>query len=146
MADLKPAEAELITTYTYFIEGHMRLTEKIDYGKMEKLETVFQKLLEKRRQIKKTPVFDNKVIFSWNMIALLGLLDFYNASNDDYYFKKVLDIYFSLYDSMVKDGYIYRISYGGDLFDHRVLEDYAFLWKQRKSFLQLPVIGHFLIY
>lgn len=126
MTDLKPAEAELITTYTYFNEGHMRLTEKIDYGKMEKLETVFQKLLEKRRQIKKTPVFDNKVIFSWNMIALLGLLDFYNASKDDYYFKKVLDIYFSLYDSMVKDGYIYRISYVGDLFDHRVLEDYAF--------------------
>jgi uncharacterized protein YyaL (SSP411 family) len=123
---LKPAETELLTAYTYFNEDHIRLTEKIDYNKVEELEAVFQKLIEKRQQLKKKPVFDNKVIFSWNMIALSGLIDFYNVSKDDYYFKKVLDIYFSLYGSMVKDGYIYRISYEGDLFDHRVLEDYAF--------------------
>lgn len=75
--------------------------KKTDCNKMEKLETVFKKLLKIRRQMKRFSVFDNKVIFSWDMIALLGLLDFYNASKNDYYVKKVFDIYFSLYGSMI---------------------------------------------
>jgi uncharacterized protein YyaL (SSP411 family) len=119
-------EAELISKKCYFNENHIRLNKDIDLESFKQLQMIFDKLSLNRSKLKKRPAFDSKVIFSWNMLMISALLDFYEASGDEFYFNKAMDTFFKIFHTMFLDDGIKRISYIGDLFDHAVLEDYAY--------------------
>ncbi|MCA1933598.1 MAG: DUF255 domain-containing protein, partial [Calditerrivibrio sp.] len=88
--DLTKDEAELLSNLSYFNENHIRLVKVPDENEYRNMLHIFDKLANRRKEIKKLPGFDKKVIFSWNMIAISGLLDFYEVSSDEYYFNKAL--------------------------------------------------------
>lgn len=119
-------EAELLSRLSYFNENHLRLIKVPDENEYRNMLQIFEKLSNRRKEIKRLPRFDEKVIFSWNMIAISGLMDFYEVSSDEYYFNRALDIYFLLYENMTLDGKIYRINYKKSIFDHSTLEDYSY--------------------
>lgn len=119
-------EVELISKNCYFNNNHIRINGGVSLDDFKKLQLVFAKISSKRSKLKKQPSFDGKVVFSWNSLMVKSLLDFYEASGDEFYLNKALDTYFKIFHTMYLEDGIKRVSYGGELFDHEVLEDYVY--------------------
>jgi hypothetical protein len=88
-----------------------KLAKKFDLSLEDfiyKLNQVNQ-LLQEEREKRIAPTIDRKVIFSWNCMLAIGLIDMSLALKDDTYFNTALNIVNRLENNYQKDFKIYRI-------------------------------------
>ncbi len=81
-------------------------------------------LLAYRKQ-RIAPIIDDKIIFSWNCMTAIGLLDVALALQDDIYFDKILTLTAKLEQQFTDETHIYRINDGSRKING-FLDDYAF--------------------
>lgn len=91
----------------------------------KKLKSINKKLFnyrEKRIQ----PIIDTKIVFSWNALAVRGLIDAYKATGDNKFLNKAIAINKGLEEKMIKGNKIAHTN--GQSFDNQVLffEDYSY--------------------
>jgi uncharacterized protein YyaL (SSP411 family) len=102
---------------------------------LSKLERV-RKALLKNRNMRKAPIIDNKIIFSWNAIAVVGLIEAYKAFGDKRFFLKAE----KMIKILVSEKYV-----SGNQIKHTnnakeivlFLEDYAFTIRALINFYQI---------
>lgn len=71
------------------------------------------------------PVIDGKIIFSWNCLVAIGLIDVAIALKDKKYYEEALLLIKSLENNFMTDNQIYRIADDTNKI-HGFLDDYAF--------------------
>lgn len=144
LSELSVDEAKLISKNCYFNHNHIRINNSVALDDFKKLQLVFAKISSKRTKLKKRPLFDDKVIFSWNSLMIKALVDFYEASGDEFYLNKALDSFFRIFHSMYSEDGIKRISYSGVLFEHEVLEDYVYFLSATNKIFDITKDKNFL--
>lgn len=93
---------------------------------------IAKKLLIERNK-KNKPFLDNKIIASWNAITLIGLLNCYQATNDNYILKIACKNAYFIKEKMIKNLKIIRI-YNNNI--EGFLDDYALIIKSFIKFFE----------
>ena len=93
---------------------------------------IAKKLLIKRNK-KNKPFLDNKIIASWNAITLIGLLNCYQATNDEYILKIASKNAYFIKEKMIKNLKIIRV-YNNNI--EGFLDDYSLIIKSFIKFFE----------
>ena len=72
------------------------------------------------------PRIDDKIIVSWNSLAITGLVDAFEAVNNQDYLTKAISMFEELKDKSFKKGKLIH-TYKENQFQEGVLEDYAYI-------------------
>ena len=81
------------------------------------------------------PRIDDKIIVSWNSLAITGLVDAFEALNNQDYLTKAISIFEELKDKSFKKGKLIH-TYKENQFQEGVLEDYAYMAKASMRLFQ----------
>ena len=115
-----------VTPAGTFEDGKSTLQLRLDPSDWPRWQTVKQKLLA-ARALRKRPPRDDKVIASWNAMAISGLVELYKVTKNETYLKAALKSAILLRDLHLQpSGEIRRVSLAGQVgAPTGVLEDYA---------------------
>ena len=81
------------------------------------------------------PRIDDKIIVSWNSLAITGLVDAFEALNNQDYLTKAISMFEELKDKSFKKGKLIH-TYKENQFQDGVLEDYAYMAKASMRLFQ----------
>ena len=81
------------------------------------------------------PRIDDKIIVSWNSLAITGLIDAYEAFNNEDYLNKAKSMYDELKENSFRRNKLIH-TYKENQFQEGVLEDYAYLAKASMRLFQ----------
>lgn len=118
---LKENEAKFISEKIFLKSNVINIQSK-EYEDILKAHTILSKL----NKTKKVPHKDDKVIMSWNSLLVIAMLDYFEASSDDFYYNAALNLFGKLKQHFDGEN-LYRIRYNDTLFAHSCLEDYSYL-------------------
>ncbi|MCX8192629.1 MAG: thioredoxin domain-containing protein [Nitrososphaeria archaeon] len=91
----------------------------------EKLELCSRALLDARGKRPK-PAVDDKIIASWNGLAISALSLGYQVTGEEKYLRTALSVADFIYDKLWRDGYMYRFYRNGIVRTEGFLEDYSY--------------------
>ncbi|RZP08384.1 MAG: thioredoxin domain-containing protein [Flavobacteriales bacterium] len=100
---------------------------KIQEKKLKSKIQSFKNILKEIRSSRKYPEIDEKIISSWNSLAISGYLDAYMATNEKVYLNKAVDIVNALEKKLVNKDLRISRSFSIEESDILFLEDYSFL-------------------
>ena len=104
------------------------LTDKFKLSTEEigvKLKDSRDRLFEVREQRTRPPL-DDKTLTEWNALMITGLTKAYEATSENPYLNKALDVAGFLWQNMWSEGILYRNRKGGKTSINGFLDDYAF--------------------
>lgn len=109
-----------------------------------KLKSEWYKSLSEARHNKQLPEVDDKIIVSWNALAIIGFLDAYSAFDEEVYLQSAISTFKSLkYKAFNNNSLIH--SYKANSKKSEVfLEDYAFLQKAALKLYFITTEDHYL--
>ncbi|ADD68303.1 protein of unknown function DUF255 [Denitrovibrio acetiphilus DSM 12809] len=123
------------------IKEHIDLYEGVvnvrtaDYETYLILESHFEKLRTSNERQK--PAKDTKVILSQNMLFCSALLRMFEMSGKEFYMEQATALIGKMKHLHMDEENLYRINYGGDIFNSITLEDYAFTVKTYLDFFEI---------
>ena len=120
------SDLDILNRYLILNEGVVRFKKIVDVDEYLLCEPIFDRLKSVVRRFRKPPLNDNKVIVrSWRGLARYQFV-YAEVTNDDYYFKKGVNLFNNIEEHLIQGDEVYRINYDGYIFKHKCLEDYAY--------------------
>ena len=112
----------------------------IDYNNVSKKEisdliTIWEKNINDIKEDRTKPRIDDKIIVSWNALAIIGLIDAYDAFKNEDYIRLAKSMFKELKDNSYRKGKLIH-TYKENQFQEGVLEDYAYLSKAAMRLFQ----------
>ena len=97
--------------------------------------TIWEKNINDIKEDRTKPRIDDKIIVSWNALAIIGLIDAYDAFKNGYYISLAKSMFKELKDNSYRKGQLIH-TYKENQFQEGVLEDYAYLSKAAMRLFQ----------
>ena len=97
--------------------------------------TIWEKNINDIKEDRTKPRIDDKIIVSWNALAIIGLIDAYDAFKNEDYISLAKSMFKELKDNSYRKGKLIH-TYKENQFQEGVLEDYAYLSKAAMRLFQ----------
>ena len=97
--------------------------------------TIWEKNINDIKEDRTKPRIDDKIIVSWNALAIIGLIDAYDAFKNEDYIRLAKSMFKELKDNSYRKGKLIH-TYKENQFQEGVLEDYAYLSKAAMRLFQ----------
>ena len=97
--------------------------------------TIWEKNINDIKEDRTKPRIDDKIIVSWNALAIIGLIDAYDAFKNEDYIRLAKSMFKELKDNSYRKGELIH-TYKENQFQEGVLEDYAYLSKAAMRLFQ----------
>ena len=97
--------------------------------------TIWEKNINDIKEDRTKPRIDDKIIVSWNALAIIGLIDAYDAFKNEDYVSLAKSMFKELKDNSYRKGKLIH-TYKENQFQEGVLEDYAYLSKAAMRLFQ----------
>ena len=97
--------------------------------------TIWEKNINDIKEDRTKPRIDDKIIVSWNALAIIGLIDAYDAFKNEDYISIAKSMFKELKDNSYRKGQLIH-TYKENQFQEGVLEDYAYLSKAAMRLFQ----------
>ena len=97
--------------------------------------TIWEKNINDIKEDRTKPRIDDKIIVSWNALAIIGLIDAYDAFKNEDYISLAKSMFKELKDNSYRKGKLIH-TYKENKFQEGVLEDYAYLSKAAMRLFQ----------
>lgn len=97
--------------------------------------TIWEKNINDIKEDRTKPRIDDKIIVSWNALAIIGLIDAYDAFKNEDYISLAKSMFKELKDNSYRKGQLIH-TYKENQFQEGVLEDYAYLSKAAMRLFQ----------
>ena len=97
--------------------------------------TIWEKNINDIKEDRTKPRIDDKIIVSWNALAIIGLIDAYDAFKNEDYIRLAKSMFKELKDNSYRKGQLIH-TYKENQFQEGVLEDYAYLSKAAMRLFQ----------
>ena len=97
--------------------------------------TIWEKNINDIKEDRTKPRIDDKIIVSWNALAIIGLIDAYDAFKNEDYISIAKSMFKELKDNSYRKGKLIH-TYKENQFQEGVLEDYAYLSKAAMRLFQ----------
>ena len=97
--------------------------------------TIWEKNINDIKEDRTKPRIDDKIIVSWNALAIIGLIDAYDAFKNGDYISLAKSMFKELKDNSYRKGQLIH-TYKENQFQEGVLEDYAYLSKAAMRLFQ----------
>ena len=97
--------------------------------------TIWEKNINDIKEDRTKPRIDDKIIVSWNALAIIGLIDAYDAFKNEDYIRLAKSMFKELEDNSYRKGKLIH-TYKENQFQEGVLEDYAYLSKAAMRLFQ----------
>ena len=97
--------------------------------------TIWEKNINVIKEDRTKPRVDDKIIVSWNALAIIGLIDAYDAFKNEDYISLAKSMFKELKDNSYRKGKLIH-TYKENQFQEGVLEDYAYLSKAAMRLFQ----------
>ena len=97
--------------------------------------TIWEKNINVIKEDRTKPRVDDKIIVSWNALAIIGLIDAYDAFKNEDYIRLAKSMFKELKDNSYRKGKLIH-TYKENQFQEGVLEDYAYLSKAAMRLFQ----------
>ncbi len=106
---------------------------------------IIKGILYKEREKRIRPGLDNKILTSWNALAIIGLCDAYQAFSNTWFFDLAKDAYHFIEDKLLDGTQLYRTYSQEKPAIRGFLEDYALLIKAQIRLYQVTFDEKFLL-
>lgn len=113
----------LLSENVFFIDKVTNLKKDISYKDIVTIYDILSKLEVKKPKPKK----DNKIILSWNALLVAAMLEYFNASSDEFYLNAALNLLNKILSNFIINGKYFRIRYEDACLEHVCLEDFAYI-------------------
>jgi hypothetical protein len=110
-------------------------SNNISKKEISNLITIWEENIIKIKEDRTKPRIDDKIIISWNALAIIGLIDAYDAFKKEDYLSLAKSMFKELKDNSFRKGKLIH-TYKEDQFQEGVLEDYAYLSKASMRLFQ----------
>ena len=110
-------------------------SNNISKNEISYLITIWERNIIKIKEDRTKPRIDDKIIISWNALAIIGLIDAYDAFKKQDYLSLAKSMFKELKDNSSRKGKLIH-TYKEDQFQEGVLEDYAYLSKASMRLFQ----------
>ena len=110
-------------------------SNNISKKEISDLITIWEKNIINIKEDRTKPRIDDKIIISWNALAIIGLIDAYDAFKKQDYLSLAKSMFKELKDNSSRKGKLIH-TYKEDQFQEGVLEDYAYLSKASMRLFQ----------
>ncbi len=115
-----------------------------EYIKVAAIQPTLEKVSRRAASVKTPPASDNKILSGPNFMFCSALLDCFETSGEDWYLDQASAL-FGKMRSVVMDGpSVYRGSYGGEIIEHKVLEDHVYCLETAVKFFDITKEKEFL--
>ena len=110
-------------------------SNNISKKEISDLITIWEKSINDIKEDRTKPRIDDKIIVSWNALAIIGLIDAYDAFKNEDYIRLAKSMFKELKDNSYRKGKLIH-TYKENQFQEGVLEDYAYLSKAAMRLFQ----------
>ena len=110
-------------------------SNNISKKEISDLITIWEKNINVIKEDRTKPRIDDKIIVSWNALAIIGLIDAYDAFKNEDYIRLAKSMFKELKDNSYRKGKLIH-TYKENQFQEGVLEDYAYLSKAAMRLFQ----------
>ena len=126
--------------YNIDIKNHGRIIDSCSYQKkadneLNDLIQIWESNIIKLKEKRTKPRIDDKIIVSWNSLAIVGLIDAYEALQNNDYLVLAKSMFEELKDNSFRKNKLIH-TYKENQFQEGVLEDYAYLSKASMRLFQ----------
>ena len=110
-------------------------SNNISKKEISDLITIWDKNINDIKEDRTKPRIDDKILVSWNALAIIGLIDAYDAFKNEDYIRLAKSMFKELKDNSYRKGKLIH-TYKENQFQEGVLEDYAYLSKAAMRLFQ----------
>ena len=110
-------------------------SNNISKKELNGLINIWEKNINKLKEDRTKPRIDDKIIVSWNSLAVIGLIDAFDAFKNENYLSLAQSMFKELKESSFRKGQLIH-TYKENQFQEGVLEDYAYLSKASMRLFQ----------
>lgn len=122
-AGMTDKEKSILSENLFFVEKVTNLKKDISFADLVKVFSILKKIEIKREK----PTKDNKIILSYNALLVVAMIEFFEASADDFYLTTALNLLNKILANFtINDKYV-RIRYEDAYLEHVCLEDFAYI-------------------
>ncbi|MDG2475778.1 MAG: thioredoxin domain-containing protein [Flavobacteriaceae bacterium] len=125
----------LLLPNKYNYEDKWLESNNISKTDLSSLNNIWEKNIIQLKEKRTKPRIDDKIIISWNSLAVIGLIDAYEALKNKEYLEIAISMFNELKDNSFKKNKLIH-TYKKNQFQEGVLEDYAYLSKATMRLFQ----------
>ena len=116
----------------------------LEYSAFLKLKSEWDKSLSQTRLKRQLPEVDDKIIVSWNALAIIGFLDAYSAFDEEVYLQSAISTFKSLKSRAFNNNGLIHSYKANSKKSEVFLEDYAFLQKAALKLYSITTEDYYL--